>query len=52
MKEALLDREDCNVVLVDWSEGAKWAKRLVGVQIATLIKFLISSYSGSSDWAD
>ena len=59
MKEALLDREDCRVVLVDWSEGAKWPHeqatgnaRLVGVQIATLIKFLISSYSESSDWTD
>jgi len=77
MKGALLSREDCNVILVDWSKGAKWQEnqdnqgkllsgvlqlpelyrqaagntRLVGAQIAELIRFLISSNSGSSDWA-
>ena len=58
-KDALLDREDCNVILVGWSKGSNTAyeqasgnTRLVGVQIAELIKFLISSNSGSSSWAD
>ena len=59
MKDALLDREDCNVILVDWSAGAGLLygqaagnTRLVGVQIAELIRFLISSNSGSGDWAE
>ena len=51
MKNALLQREDCNVILVDWSEGAKGPNylqaagntRLVGAQTAELIRFLISS---------
>ena len=54
MKTALLNREDCNVILVDWSKGAKWPygqasgnARLVGAQTAELIKFLNSSSSGS-----
>lgn len=58
MKGALLQREDCNVVVVDWSIGAKKGyfqsagnTRLVGAQIAELIRFLIISASGSSDLA-
>jgi len=55
MKNALLGREDCNVILVDWSKGAKGPNylqaagntRLVGAQTAELIRFLISSSSGS-----
>lgn len=54
----MLDREDCNVVLVDWSHGAGFPYaqaagniRLVGVQVAELIRFLISSSSGSPDFA-
>lgn len=54
MKTALLSREDCNVILVDWSQGAKFPygqaignARLVGAQTVELIKFLISSSSGS-----
>ena len=54
MKNALLRREDCNVILVDWSKGAKFPylqaagnTRLVGAQTAELIRFLISSSSGS-----
>lgn len=50
----MLDREDCNVVLVDWSHGAGFPYaqaagniRLVGAQVAELIRFLISSSSGS-----
>ena len=60
MKDALMDREDCNVILVDWSEGAKTIQygqaagntQLVGAQVAELIKFLISSSSGTPDLAE
>ena len=59
MKDALLDREDCNVIPVDWSGGSRTKRgqatgntRLVGAQIAELIRFLISSNSGSSKWAE
>ena len=56
MKNALLSREDCNVILVDWSKGASGPNyfqasgnaRLVGAQTAELIKFLISNAPGSS----
>ena len=58
MKNALLDREDCNVILVDWTGGTRTMyrqaagnTRLVGVQIAELIKFLISRNGGSHDLA-
>ena len=54
MKNALLRQEDCNVISVDWSRGAKFPygqatgnTRLVGAQAAELIRFLISSSSGS-----
>ena len=59
LKRALLDREDCNVILVDWSKGATSPyqqaagnTRLVGAQIAELIRFLISSSFGSPDFAE
>ena len=59
MKDALLAREDCNVVLVDWSKGARFPyeraagnTRLVGAQTAELIRFLISSSSGSPSLAE
>ena len=59
MKDALLDREDCNVILVDWSRGATFPysqaagnTRLVGAQTAELIRFLIISTSGSPVSAD
>lgn len=55
----MLDREDCNVVLVDWSHGAGFPYaqaagniRLVGAQVAELIMFLISSSSSSLDLAE
>ena len=56
MKDALLLREDCNVIVVDWSIGAKedYPKsagntRLVGAMVGELIRFLISSVGGSTD---
>ncbi|XP_022779802.1 inactive pancreatic lipase-related protein 1-like isoform X1 [Stylophora pistillata] len=64
MKDALLNQEDCNVILVDWSEGAKnqpnidllksylqaaGNTRLVGAQVAELIRFLISSDARSHE---
>ena len=59
MKDALLDRENCNLILVDWSKGAKFPygqaagnTRLVGAQIAVLIRFLISRNNGSPPLAD
>ena len=59
MKDALLEREDCNVILVDWSGGSRQLygqaagnTRLVGVQIGELIKFIINSHGGSKDLAD
>ena len=59
LTNALLEREPCNVIVVDWTGGNKYPygqaagnSRLVGVQIAELIRFLISSNSGSPDWAD
>ncbi|XP_078354767.1 pancreatic lipase-related protein 2-like isoform X1 [Oculina patagonica] len=59
MKDALLAREDCNVILVDWSKGARFPygrasgnTRLVGTQTAELIRFLISSSSGSAGLAE
>ena len=58
MKTALLNQEDCNVILVDWSKGARFPyeqaagnARLVAAQTAELIRFLISSSSGSSSYA-
>ena len=60
MKDALLQRIDSNVILVDWSKGAKKGgllfeypqasgnAQLVGAQTAELIKFLISNAPGSS----
>ena len=59
IKDALLDREDCNVILVDWHEGARIPYRraagntqLVGAQVAELIRFLMSSSSGSPNLAE
>ena len=59
MRDALLVRENCNVVFAEWFQGSKLPysqaagnTRLVGVQTAELIRFMISSYSGSSNWAE
>lgn len=58
MKNALLERENCNVIVVDWDQGASSAypqavgnARLVGAQTAVLIRFLITSSSGSPSFA-
>ena len=60
MKDALLNRIDSNVILVDWSRGARDGgslleypqaagnAQLVGAQTAELIKFLIANATGSS----
>ena len=59
MKDALLAKENCNVILVDWSKGARFPygqaagnTRLVGAQTAELTKFLIYSSSGSPGLAE
>ena len=59
MKDALLDQEDCNAILVYWSRGAlppysqaTGNTRLVGAQTAELIKFLISRHNGPPTLAD
>ena len=58
MKDALLNRKDLNVILVDWSKGAGFPygqasgnTRLVGAQIAELIRFLITSAKSPSSFA-
>lgn len=61
MKDALLDREDCNAIVDDWFGGSRTLRygqaagntRLVEVQVAELVEFLIcSSASSPCDWAD
>lgn len=59
MKNALKNREDCNVILVDWSKGANkdyyqsaGNTQLVGAQVGELIRFLISSTGGSRNLVD
>ena len=59
MKNALKNREDCNVILVDWSKGANkdyyqsaGNTQLVGAQVGELIRFLISSAGGSRNLVD
>ena len=56
IKDGLLNKLDCNVILVHWSKGslppyvqATGNTRLVGAMIAELIKFLISQTQGSAD---
>ena len=55
-KDGLLNKLDCNVILVHWSRGSfppyiqvAGNTRLVGAMIAELIKFLISRNQGSVD---
>ena len=59
MKNALKNRVDCNVILVDWSKGANGDyfqsagnTQLVGAQVGELIRFLISSAPGSPNSVD
>ena len=59
MKNALKNRVDCNVILVDWSKGANrdyfqsaGNTQLVGAQVGELIRFLISSAPGSPSSVD
>ncbi|XP_068704034.1 inactive pancreatic lipase-related protein 1-like [Montipora foliosa] len=59
LKDALLEREDCNVIVIDWSGGSKSLyeqssgnTRLVGAQAAELIKLIIEFNGGSKDLAD
>ena len=59
LKDALLEREDCNVIVIDWSGGSKSLyeqssgnTRLVGAQAAELIKLIIEYNGGSRDLAD
>ncbi|CAH3130567.1 unnamed protein product, partial [Porites lobata] len=56
MKDGLLGKLDCNVILVNWPKGslppyaqATGNTRLVGAMIGELIKFLISQTQGSAD---
>ena len=56
MKDGLLEKLDCNVILVNWPKGslppyaqATGNTRLVGAMIGELIKFLISQTQGSAD---
>ena len=49
MRAALLKKEDMNVITVDWSQGSQTiytqsagTTRLVGVQVAEMIKFLMN----------
>ncbi|KAM7436663.1 hypothetical protein ABFA07_013584 [Porites harrisoni] len=56
MKDGLLGKLDCNVILVSWPKGslppyaqATGNTRLVGAMIGELIKFLISQTQGSAD---
>lgn len=61
MKDALLEKENCNVILVDWLKGASNPSKyfqaasntqLVGRQISVLIKFLISYGNNGPGSAD
>ena len=59
IKDALLHRENCNVILIDWSGGADFPygqaagnTRLVGAQIGELIRFLIASFSRPPSYAE
>jgi len=56
MKDTLLKREDFNIIIVDWSNGAKSSyeqavgnTRMVGAQLAELIRFLVNNTNSSTD---
>ena len=59
LKDALLDKDDFNVILIDWEDGANQIyekstanTRLVGVMTGELINFLIVQGGNSSDLID
>ncbi|XP_068701109.1 pancreatic lipase-related protein 2-like [Montipora foliosa] len=59
MRDALLKKGDFNVIMTDWSVGANQDlgvssgnTRLVGAQMAELVKFLIYQNGKSKDFAD
>ena len=56
MRYALLDRDDVNVITVGWKHGARLGydqavgnTRLVGAQVAELLKFLIANTNSTAD---
>ena len=56
MREKLLKHEDFNVFIVDWSNGAKRPyeqaagnTRMLGTQIAMLIRFLMNNTNTKAD---
>lgn len=56
MKDKLLKRDDFNIIIVDWSNGAKAPyeqaagnTRIVGAQMAELIRFLVNSTNATAE---
>ena len=56
VKDALLKQKDVNIIIIDWSTGAKSPyeqaagnTRVVGAQIAELIKFLVNNTNTNTD---
>ena len=56
VRYALLDKEDVNLITTDWSKGAKLGfdhavgnVRLIGAQVAELIRFLVKNANTSTD---
>lgn len=56
MKDKLLKRDDFNIIIVDWSNGAKTPyeqaagnTRIVGAQMAELIRFLVNSTNATAE---
>ena len=55
-KDKLLKRDDFNIIIVDWSNGAKSPfeqatgnTRVVGAQMAELIRFLVNSTNATAE---
>lgn len=56
MRDALLKRDDFNVIILDWSNGAKAPyeqaagnTRILGAQIAELVRFLVNNTNTNTD---
>ena len=56
MRDDLLKQDDFNIIIVDWSNGAKSSyeqavgnTRMLGAQIAELISFLVKNTNTSTD---